>query len=331
MPVGISLAYAGLKICKQTLIMCPEFNPSTIGSEYKKIIQNFSSLNEKVTDNFYELSLTEVVRRLCMIFKSSILKKDKRWNKIIPIQLGHIFETKELFMKTQKRHAVCVIPARGGSKRIKNKNIKNFNDKPLISYSIKTAIRSKLFDEVIVSTDSKKIAKIAKKYGAKIPFLRPGNLANDFANDLQVINHYLDFNKKNKIQLKYMCYLYATAPLLKVSTLKKCYEKIKKSNHTRVMTVSKFDVPIQRALTKNKKDETHFKDKKFIKFRSQDLEEYFHDAGQCYWFNIDEFKKESSSLWQKTLGVELNRDEAVDIDTLEDFKLAEKLYKLKKY
>jgi hypothetical protein len=102
MPVGISLAYAGLKICKQTLIMCPEFNPSTIGSEYKKIIQNFSSLNEKVTDNFYELSLTEVVRRLCMIFKSSILKKDKRWNKIIPIQLGHIFETKELFMKNSK-------------------------------------------------------------------------------------------------------------------------------------------------------------------------------------------------------------------------------------
>ncbi len=228
----------------------------------------------------------------------------------------------------KKKYKVCVIPARGGSKRIKNKNIKSFNGKPLISYSINSAIKSKIFDDIIVSTDSEKIAKIAKKYGARVPFLRPKKLANDFANDLQVIKHYFEYNKKNQIKVDYMCYLYATAPLLKISTLKKCYQKLINSNYTRVMTILKFDVPIQRALKKNTKGEIFFKDNKFLKFRSQDLIEYYHDAGQCYWFDVKKFKKEISSKWQKTIGVELGRDEAIDIDTPDDFKMAEKLYKL---
>lgn len=230
--------------------------------------------------------------------------------------------------KMKNKYKVCVIPARGGSKRIKNKNIKMFNGKPLISYSINTAIKSRLFDEIIVSTDSEKIAKIAKKFGAKVPFLRPKKLANDYANDLQVIRHYFNFNKKNNIEVDIMCYLYATAPLLKVSTLKKCYEKLISSNYTRVMTILKFDVPIQRALKKNNRGEIFFRDKKYLKFRSQDLVEYYHDAGQCYWFDVKKFKKELSSKWQNTVGVELDRDEAIDIDTPEDFRMAEKLYKL---
>jgi len=326
MSLGTSLAYAGLKICKQVLINNKSKKPEEIGNEYKKIIKKYSSLDEKVINNFYDLSLIEVIRRLCMIFKSAIVKKDKRWNRILPIQLNHLYEVQKLFSKSQKGLTVCVIPARGGSKRIKNKNIKSFNGEPLISYSIRTAIKSKLFDEVIVSTDSKKIAKIAKKYGAKVPFLRPKKLANDFANDLQVINHYCDFNKQNKIQINYMCYLYATAPLLKVSTLKKCYDGIKKSKYAIAMTVLQFEAPIQRALVKARNGETHFKDEKFLKYRSQDLKKYFHDAGQCYWFNMKKYGKKSSS-WPK-LGVELNRGEAVDIDTMEDFKMAEKLYKL---
>lgn len=97
MPSGISLAYAGLKICKQTVIHNKKINPHHIGNEYKKIMKNFSPLDERVIDNFYELSQIEVLRRLCMIFKSTILNKDKRWNKIIPIQLGHLYETIELF------------------------------------------------------------------------------------------------------------------------------------------------------------------------------------------------------------------------------------------
>jgi pseudaminic acid cytidylyltransferase len=331
MPVGASLAYAGLKICKQVLIKNRLEKPEEIGGEYKKIIKKYSLLNKQVIDNFFNLSLIEVIRRLCMIFKSAIIKKDNRWNRILPIQLGHLYETHDLFFKNQNKLTVCVIPARGGSKRIKNKNIKNFNGKPLISYSIKTAINSKLFDKIIVSTDSTKIAKIAKKYGATVPFLRPKKLSNDFANDLQVINHYLDYNKKNKILVDCLCYLYATAPLIKVSTLVECHKKIKSSNYPRVMPVTKFNVPIQRALIKNKTGDTDFKNKQFLKYRSQDFEEHYHDAGQCYFYNIKEFTKQKFSLWPKTLGVELKRDEVVDIDTLDDFKMAEKLYKLNKY
>ena len=331
MPAGASLAYAGLKICKQVLIKNKLKKPEEIGREYKKIIQKYSLLDKKEIDNFFNLSLIEVIRRLCMIFKSTIIKKDNRWNRILPIQLNHLYETHELFFKNQKKFTVCVIPARGGSKRIKNKNIKKFNGKPLISYSIETAIKSKLFDKIIVSTDSNKIAKIAKKYGATVPFLRPKKLSNDFANDLQVIDHYLDYSKKNKILVDCLCYLYATAPLIKVSTLKECYKKIKNSNYPRVMPITKFNVPIQRALTKDIVGNTDFKNRKFLKYRSQDLIEHFHDAGQCYFYNIKEFNKQKFSLWPKTLGVELKRDEVVDIDTLDDFKMAEKLYKLNKY
>ena len=116
---------------------------------------------------------------------------------------------------------VCLIPAREGSKRLKNKNIKIFFGKPLIAYSISTAIKSNLFDEIYVSTDSIKIANIAKKYGAKIPFLRPKKFSNDYADDRGVINHYLKFANLNKMKIDSLCYLYPTSPLVKISTLKR--------------------------------------------------------------------------------------------------------------
>ena len=112
---------------------------------------------------------------------------------------------------------ICLIPARGGSKRIKNKNIVNFLGKPIISYSIITAIKSKLFDKVIVSTDSKKIANISSRYGALVPFMRPKNLSNDYAVDKDVIEHFSNFAKKNGMSINVLCYMYAVNPLLRIS------------------------------------------------------------------------------------------------------------------
>ena len=115
---------------------------------------------------------------------------------------------------------ICLIPARIGSKRVKLKNMINFFGKPIIYYSIKTALNSKLFDKIIVSTDSKKIAKIANKYGAETPFIRPKSISSDSSSDFEVLNHFYKFTKLQKINLKYLCYLYPTASLITVNTLK---------------------------------------------------------------------------------------------------------------
>tara|TARA_B110001454_G_scaffold135019_1_gene125636 strand:+ start:691 stop:1380 length:690 start_codon:yes stop_codon:yes gene_type:complete len=225
---------------------------------------------------------------------------------------------------------VCLIPARGGSKRIKNKNIKKFFGEPLIAYAIKLAIKSKLFDKVIVSTDSKKIAKIAEKYGATVPFLRPKKISNDYAVDKDVINHFLEYAKTNKIKINILCYLYATTPLLKSSTLHKCYKLLIKSKYPKVTTICKFPHSIERALIKNKKGEISFKNKKFINYRSQNFREHYHDTGQCYWFNINNINNFIKQKWIKTLAVELNKYDFQDLDTINDFNILSKLYKINK-
>tara|TARA_Y100000590_G_scaffold466302_1_gene641193 strand:+ start:3295 stop:3999 length:705 start_codon:yes stop_codon:yes gene_type:complete len=225
-----------------------------------------------------------------------------------------------------KNKIFCLIPARSGSKRIKNKNIVNFYGKPIIAYSIIAAIKSRLFQEVYVSTDSKKISKIAKRYGAKIPFLRPRNISNDHSNDDQVINHFLKYMKNKKIKLDTLCYLYPVAPLIKISTLKRCLKLLKKSKNNSVMTVTKINHSIQRVLRKNKKNQMVWQNKKFINTRSQDLEKFYQDAAQCYWHKIKNYKKVKKNNL-KISGVELSGMEAKDINTSEDLAFLKLLYK----
>ena len=225
---------------------------------------------------------------------------------------------------------ICLIPARSGSKRIKNKNIKKFLGKPLINWSIQKAKKSKLFNEIIVSTDRKKIANIARKLGASVPFLRPKQLSNDYAVDRDVLHHYLDYTRKNNIKVNLLCYLYPTVPLLKISTLKKCYNLINKTKCPKVITICKFPSPIQRALKKNNFGAVKFNKKKFIFYRSQNLKEYYYDAGQCYWYNIEKYEKLRNKKEIKTLSVELNPYEVQDINTIKEFLAAKKLFKFNK-
>jgi pseudaminic acid cytidylyltransferase len=224
---------------------------------------------------------------------------------------------------------ICLIPARSGSKRLKNKNIKFFFGKPLIAYAIIAAKKSNLFERIIVSTDSNKIAQIAKQYGAEVPFLRPKKLANDKAIDIDVAQHFIDYCKRKKQKISILCYLYSTNPLLKISTLKKCYGILKKKKCEKVLTISQYEYPIQRALKKNIKGQVSFKEVKYINTRSQDLTKYYQDANQCYWYNMNylkNFKKKNMS----TYAVELKRNEFYDINTFEDFEVAKQIYKTKK-
>ena len=222
---------------------------------------------------------------------------------------------------------ICLIPARSGSKRLKNKNIKIFFGKPIIAYAIKTAIKSNLFDSVIVSTDSKKYIAIAKKYGATVPFLRSKKLSSDYAKDIDVIKDFIKNYKNKKMQIKTLCYLYPINPLLKEHTLVKCYKKLKKKNVDKVITLKKFSYPIQRSYFKNKKGQFVVANKKLFMKRSQDLQTFYHDAAQCYWFKIQnnmQFFKRTAFV---TDGIELNQFESYDVDVQEDMENLKKIYK----
>lgn len=217
---------------------------------------------------------------------------------------------------------VCLIPARGGSKRLPKKNIKLFHGKPLICWSIEAAKASKIFDEIFVSTDCPEIADIATQYGASVPFMRPKELANDFATDEQVRKHFIQWLSSNQINAKFLCYLYPTAPFITPSTLIGCFELLKKKKVASTLTITSYAYPVLRSLRLLDKDnQVEFVWKEYAQTRSQDLPELFHDAGQCYFFNLqDSFEDQTRS------GFVLPRHLVQDIDTQEDFEFAERLF-----
>ncbi|MGJ0302805.1 pseudaminic acid cytidylyltransferase [Aliarcobacter cryaerophilus] len=222
-------------------------------------------------------------------------------------------------------NAVAIIPARGGSKRIPRKNIKDFHGKPLIAYSIEVALKSKLFDKVIVSTDDEEIAKIAMQYGAVIPFLRPKELSDDFTGTGAVVEHTMNYLKQQGENYDFICTIYATAPFLDKKYLIEGFEKLKNSNAKNAFSCTSMPFPIQRTfkITQNERCEM-FWSENFTK-RSQDLEEAFQDAGQFYWTNLN-VKSDDIIFGKDSIPIILPRYLVQDIDTQEDWTRAEFMY-----
>lgn len=220
---------------------------------------------------------------------------------------------------------LAVIPARGGSKRIPHKNIKHFLGKPIIAYSIENALASGLFDEVMVSTDCEKIAAIAREYGAKVPFIRPQTLADDFTVVGEVIKHAISWYEEHDQSPHAVCLLYATAPLMRVADLRKGYALIAENEADLVLSVTAFEFPIQRALKLNDALNLEPCYPEFIQMRSQDLEPCYHDAAQFFWGTRDAFKGVLSQVRFKAC--EINRKYVQDIDNPDDWEFAEILYK----
>ena len=219
---------------------------------------------------------------------------------------------------------VAIIPARGGSKRIPRKNIKDFFGKPLIAYSIETALDSKLFEKVVVSTDDEEIASIAKKYGAEVPFLRPKKLSDDFTGTQEVIDYTL-----NQLEEKYdfVCTIYATAPLLQKEYLIEGFEKLKKSNAINAFSTTSMPFPIQRTFKLDDEGRCKMFTPEHYMTRSQDLEEAYQDAGQFYWKKLY-VKSDEIMFGSDSIPIILPRHLVQDIDTLEDWKRAEIMYRV---
>ena len=216
---------------------------------------------------------------------------------------------------------LAIIPARGGSKRIPRKNIKDFLGKPIIAYSIQAALKSELFDEVMVSTDDEEIAEIAKKHGAKVPFMRSDKTADDHATLADVLdevkNEYLKQNKT----FDNICCILPTAPLITLENFKKGYDLLLMKNADSVRPIVRFSYPIQRAVKAQDGKLSMFYPE-YLKTRSQDLEPAFHDAGQFYWMRFEAGLGDDNKI-----GFEIPETMAQDIDTTADWKIAELKFK----
>ena len=223
---------------------------------------------------------------------------------------------------------ICIIPARGGSKRIPKKNIKVFLGKPIIAYSIKAALDSKLFDEVMVSTDDEEIAKIAKQYGASVPFIRSPKNSDDFATTFDVIEEVIQVYKTQGKRFENICCIYSCAPFVTSEILLKAYDRLIQKKFDTVFPIIAYSFPIQRALRVNQgKVSMILKDN--LNIRSQDLEKSFHDAGQFYWCNTKQLLSSEKLITSNSGGIEISELDAQDIDTNRDWNLAELKYQLK--
>ena len=232
-------------------------------------------------------------------------------------------------MSHKKNIKVAIIPARYGSKRIKKKNVKNFNSKPMISWVLKKLVNSNIFDKIVVSSDSKKILRVSKKYGADILIKRPAKLSGDKIATQPVIKHALsELEKKHNFNVNYACCVYPCNPFIEIKDLKVGLNKLKKNHLKYIFPITEYAHPIQRALKVEKKNylKSFYKKKNSDK-RTQDLVKSYHDTGQFYWATNLQWKREPD-IHLKGLGIIIPNWRVVDIDNLTDWKKAELVYKL---
>ncbi|WP_042226664.1 pseudaminic acid cytidylyltransferase [Kingella kingae] len=223
---------------------------------------------------------------------------------------------------------LCIIPARGGSKRIPRKNIKLFNGKPMIAHSIQAAQNSGCFEQIIVSTDDAEIADISQQYGANVPFTRPAELSDDFATTGAVVAHVVDFMQKNGWKGDGACCLYATAPFVQADDLQRGLLALRDNQAEFAFSVTSFPFPIQRALKLAGNGTVSMFSPENFAVRSQDLPEAWHDAGQFYWGTAMAWLAQKPIFNSHSVAVKLPRYRVQDIDTLEDWTRAEMMWRV---
>lgn len=227
-----------------------------------------------------------------------------------------------------KEKILAIITARGGSKRIPRKNIKEFCGKPIIAYSIEAALQSGIFDEVMVSTEDEEIKEIALRYGAKVPFMRSEATSNDVASTYEVLLEVIKEYQKLGQTFDYVCCIYPTAPFITAAKLQESLNKLKETNADTVLPVVAFSFPPQRCfIINNGNAEFKWPENRLV--RSQDLEKWYHDCGQYYFVRTDRFLETHNLIMEHTVPIIVDEMEVQDIDNYEDWELAELKYKMR--
>lgn len=223
--------------------------------------------------------------------------------------------------------AIAIIPARGGSKRIPKKNIKSFLGKPIISYPIEAALKSKLFNEIMVSTDDEEIAEISKMLGASVPFLRSKKNSDDFATTVDVLLEVIEEYKKLGKVFDYVCCIYPTTPFISPEKLNHSFKILIEKKAKSLIPIVRYSYPIQRALRIENDSLQYIYPENGTK-RSQDLELTYHDAGQFYWIKTDVLVNQSSMVTDNSIAYKISELEVQDIDSETDWKIAEMKYQI---
>lgn len=222
---------------------------------------------------------------------------------------------------------IAIITARGGSKRIPKKNIKEFCGKPIIAYSIEAALDSGVFDEVMVSTDSEEIAEIARRFGASVPFMRSEKTSNDYATTVDVIAEVIDEFKNKGISFDYFTCIYPTAPFIDGELLRDAIQKLGDSGADSLVPIVRFSFPPQRAFV-IRDGVVRYEFPEHEKSRSQDLETIYHDCGQFYICSCDALARHNSLITSNTIPYIMPEERVQDIDTMSDWEIAEAKYKV---
>lgn len=223
--------------------------------------------------------------------------------------------------------SIAIITARGGSKRIPKKNIKEFCGKPMIAYSIEAALKAEIFTDVMVSTDSEEIADIARKYGASVPFMRSEKTASDYATTRDVLMEVLSEYEKCGKTFDDMTCLYPTAPFVTAEKLKEAMRLFHDTKSSLLIPVVQFSYPPQRAYV-IENNNLRFKWEEYRYMRSQDLEPFYHEAGQFYCYSIPDYLPAGGVIKENIIPYILPESEVQDIDTEEDWKMAELKFEL---
>ena len=225
------------------------------------------------------------------------------------------------------QNIIAIITARGGSKRIPKKNIKDFFGKPMLSYAINACKNSGIFSEIMVSTDSEEIAEVARNGGALVPFMRSPKTADDFATTYDVLEEVLANYKKNGHDFDYVCCVYPCVPFLSSQTLRDAYNQLINSGNDALQPMCKFPTPIEWAM-KIEDGIIIPNDRNALSIRSQDLVPKFFDVGMFYMIKTDVLLKDKSLIPEKTMAIIMDEREVQDIDTMDDWIMAELKYKL---
>lgn len=218
---------------------------------------------------------------------------------------------------------LAILPARGGSKRIPRKNIRPFRGKPMVAWSIEAARSSGVFDEVMVSTDDTEIAEVARAHGASVPFMRSAQNADDFATTADVLIEVLDRYAERGETVELACCIYATAPFVRSADLAEGLGQMRTEGWSALLPVAHFDYPIWRSLNRSPNGQVRLNYPEHVNARSQDLQPAYHDAGQWVWFRPDDLRRDGSLLGPNTGSLVLPSTHVQDVDTEEDWLLAE--------
>lgn len=221
---------------------------------------------------------------------------------------------------------LAIITARGGSKRIPRKNIRDFCGKPILVYSIEAALQSGIFEEVMVSTDDGEIAEIAREYGAAVPFMRSEKTSGDFSSTADVVLEVVQDYKKRGMTFDWLCCIYPTAPFITANKLLNAYEKVINAKADAIVPVVHFSFPPQRGFIINN-EKLEYKWPEYTFSRSQDLEPFYHDAGQFYFLRTEAFMNERTMVPKNTIPFITDEMEVQDIDNFDDWYIAEIKYK----